>query len=422
MSAAAFSFAVATALAILAATRMRPGAAATLAALLAPLSLLAASAATQAPSSSLLSFIPLLPLPVLGAVAIARDREAAERTEAWAREVEAAARARAKRQLDEEHAIVQRTATIEAQANALEEINQIAIRFGSCENSDQVRSEIRSGTLRALGGDRVEIVPIDAGSGEAGEEAGAVPAELVGRLVAPLHRTLRDGRHVMAVPLPGQAGHLWKPEAIIAWRSATPWTDTDLRLLFVLSEIASTALQAALLAESIANEARRDGLTGLLTRKAFEEEAQKEIALAARAKRALALAILDLDHFKTLNDTHGHEAGDRALQAFARELSAWTELAEGRDGAVLCGRMGGEEFGVIAPGCDAAALRIRIDALRSGVRQSIRRPEGEPLTFSAGVAAFPAHGLMLAELFDAADKALYHAKAAGRNQSQEFRR
>lgn len=422
MSAAAFSFAAATALAILVATRMRPGAAAALAALLAPLSLLVARAAAEASSSSLLSFVPLLPLPVLGAVAIARSREAAGRTEAWAREVEAAARARADGRLEEERVLAQRTAAIEAQANALGEINQIAIRFGSCENAVQVRSEIRSGTQRALGGDRVEIVPIDAGNGEAEEGAGVVPAELVGRLVAPLHRTLRDGTHVMAVPLPGRAGHLWNPEAIVAWRSAAPWTDTDVRLLFALSEIAGTALQAALLAESIANEARRDGLTGLLTRKAFEEEVQKEIALAARAKRALAFALLDLDHFKALNDTHGHEAGDRALQAFAKELGAWAGVAEGPEGVVLCGRMGGEEFGVIAPGCDTAELLRRISVLRSVLRESLRRPEGEPLTFSAGVAAFPAHGLMLAELFDAADKALYHAKAAGRDQSQEFRR
>ncbi len=420
--------AAAVVVAMLAGTMLRPSLAALLGALLALAALpLSHLLGTDGGVSAFLPFVPLLPAPAFGGFLAARVLAGARRTTAWSREVADVARARAAARRHEAAIIERRRDSLRAQEGALNEINVLAVKFGQCDSVAQVREEIVAGALRALGGNRAALVPLD-GTTDTGMDD-----EIRGLLGAPVRRTMRDGSHLIAVPLPGITGHLWRREAVATWRTDRAWTDTDLRLLFALSEIAGSALQAALLAETIDNEARRDGLTGLLTRKAFEDEAHKELSLAARARRPLAFALLDLDHFKNLNDEHGHEAGDAALKAFAQVLAAAAEpgeeqgaVPEDRKGAVekvvLSGRMGGEEFGLLAPGVDGAALMDRIAAIRRDVADHVRRPEGAPLTFSAGIAVFPGHGLSLSELFDAADKALYHAKAAGRNQTQEFRR
>ena len=155
--------------------------------------------------------------------------------------------------------------------------------------------------------------------------------------------------------------------------------------------------------------ATRDELTGLLNRRAGQDELLREAGLAARGRRTLTVALLDLDHFKQVNDRYGHQAGDRVLQTFARvgarELRAADRLV----------RWGGEEFLFILPETGAAEARVCLDRLHeSYLRCAVDGiPDSHRLGFSAGIASWRAAD-DIAALLERADRALYAAKVAGR--------
>ncbi len=159
----------------------------------------------------------------------------------------------------------------------------------------------------------------------------------------------------------------------------------------------------------------RDGLTGLLNHSRIKEMLIAEVARARRGNARLALAMLDLDHFKSINDRYGHLTGDRVIKSLARLLR---ERLRGSD---LAGRYGGEEFLVILPDCDRdSALRL-IDDIRdrfSLVAQCGEKPEQRfNASFSAGLASFPLANSPETMLL-AADAALYEAKLQGRNRAR----
>ncbi len=166
--------------------------------------------------------------------------------------------------------------------------------------------------------------------------------------------------------------------------------------------------------EELREERRRattDMLTQLPNREAMEERMQQEYERWQRYRQPLSLAILDIDHFKPINDTYGHLAGDKVLQLLARSLRENLRQAD------FIARYGGEEFIVLMPGTTAETAYGVIDKLRERVRSlpfHFRRERVE-ITFSAGVVGFSddigAHGLL-----DVADRALYRAKENGRNQ------
>jgi diguanylate cyclase (GGDEF)-like protein len=145
-----------------------------------------------------------------------------------------------------------------------------------------------------------------------------------------------------------------------------------------------------------------DELTGLPNRRAWEIETAREITRARRDRSRLCVALLDLDHFKSYNDHHGHRAGDRLLSTAA---VAWGEQLRGAD---VLARYGGEEFAVLLPGCgDADALDL-VERLRAATPA--------PGTASAGIAAWDGTE-PFADLLDRADAALYEAKASGRDRA-----
>jgi diguanylate cyclase (GGDEF)-like protein len=154
--------------------------------------------------------------------------------------------------------------------------------------------------------------------------------------------------------------------------------------------------------EAIANT---DGLTGVLSRLAFEEEARRELTRAARGGPPPSLLILDLDHFKAINDTHGHAGGDAVLQAFARAASGQLRLHD------RFGRLGGEEFAVLLPVTPAPQAMLVAERIRASSSHA-STPIG--YTLSAGVATWR-HGESLEALSARADQALYQAKQEGRN-------
>ncbi len=161
--------------------------------------------------------------------------------------------------------------------------------------------------------------------------------------------------------------------------------------------------------EAIANT---DGLTGVMSRKAWEEMAARQIARASQGNPALALVIIDIDRFKAVNDTYGHAAGDNVLQGFAGLAAAQVRATDG------LGRLGGEEFAVLLPATRAAEAMRMAERIRASAEQD-RVQVGDHgvmvrYTISGGVACLRP-GETLAQLSARADAALYRAKLEGRN-------
>jgi len=171
--------------------------------------------------------------------------------------------------------------------------------------------------------------------------------------------------------------------------------------------IANIRLREALRTQSV-----RDALTGLYNRRYLEETLDREVRRASRSRQSLGILMIDLDHFKTFNDTYGHDAGDAVL----RETGA--ALIKGvRTEDFVC-RFGGEEFVVVLPTANLEAAQTRAENLRLKVKELTVLHQGRSmgmLTISVGVAALPQHGKSPKELMAAADAALYEAKRGGRD-------
>ena len=156
--------------------------------------------------------------------------------------------------------------------------------------------------------------------------------------------------------------------------------------------------------------ARRDGLTGIFNRQHFVEEAEQALRYVAKSQRGACLILIDLDHFKNVNDTHGHIAGDNALR---RAVLICQQHLHSSD---VFGRIGGEEFGILLPECTLIQALERAERIRQAIQAT---PDAEtehvPITASFGIASTTHYGYDLRRLLIAADSALYRAKRDGRN-------
>jgi diguanylate cyclase (GGDEF)-like protein len=169
--------------------------------------------------------------------------------------------------------------------------------------------------------------------------------------------------------------------------------------------------KAYLVEQELLDRSRRDSLTGACNRAYLEELAERELALARRHGRPLAVAMIDIDYFKLVNDTHGHAVGDEVIR---RLCSCCIEHLREVD---HFGRIGGEEFACILPETDADAALQCAERLRQALAAlTVTTPQG-PLQFtvSIGLALFDADHADWAQMLAAADGALYQAKHAGRN-------
>jgi diguanylate cyclase (GGDEF)-like protein len=171
---------------------------------------------------------------------------------------------------------------------------------------------------------------------------------------------------------------------------------------------AALALRNAWLLEQVQRLAATDGLTKIANRRTFEATLEREVARATRSAEHVSLVMVDIDHFKALNDTHGHQAGDEVLRNVAAALSC-----ECRDFDTPA-RYGGEEFAIILPGCGPDEAIDIAERLRVAVSAA---PAVVPITASAGVATYPSHAGDADTLVRAADEALYRSKRAGRNRT-----
>jgi diguanylate cyclase (GGDEF)-like protein len=191
-----------------------------------------------------------------------------------------------------------------------------------------------------------------------------------------------------------------------------------LTIVFALPFV--TLLQRSVRHAQLLNASRVDSKTGLLNAGTWEREAALEVARAVRTRTPLALMLIDLDHFKAVNDAHGHLAGDKALRAISRTFKIFLRDYD------LVGRFGGEEFALLLPQTRQADARRIAERMRVHVAEMpidiSGDQEAEPIrvTISIGVAALGATwgrttGSQLTDLLAAADTALYRAKSAGRD-------
>lgn len=166
------------------------------------------------------------------------------------------------------------------------------------------------------------------------------------------------------------------------------------------------------LRETLRQQSIRDGLTGLFNRRYMEETLEREVHRAARNQEPLAIIMMDLDHFKKFNDTHGHPAGDMLLRKFGELLRSQT-----RDADIAC-RYGGEEFVLIMPGASLAIAQKRAESLCQAIKQINLKYNDkllEAVTLSVGVSAYPETSSNGQTTVSTADSALYQAKHLGRD-------
>lgn len=186
------------------------------------------------------------------------------------------------------------------------------------------------------------------------------------------------------------------------------WQENEILLLRTVADQVTIAVNHARLFVQTKQQALTDGLTGCFNRRSFELQLERDLQLATRSRQPLSLIMLDVDHFKRVNDSFGHDTGDVALRMLA------DSLREGRRGEDMAARYGGEEFAVILPQADAAGALVAAERLRMSI-EALEIPRIGHLTVSIGVATFPTQASSRDSLVSAADRGLYEAKRTGRN-------
>lgn len=256
-----------------------------------------------------------------------------------------------------------------------------------------------------------EVRDPDAAAAPAVVEVGTGPigrAARYGRALPLDEESTSDGETAQGVAIPMVVGARVVAVVAIIGDEDQP---LDLTLIDGLLLQGASAIQAAKLHTEVEEMSRRDALTGLANRRQFDADLLAEVERAHRYERPLALVMIDLDHFKRINDTYGHRRGDEVLQDVAGLMG--TGLRE----IDHCYRYGGEELCILMPECTVEEARAAAERIRERVAGNFPWAVQSPVTLSAGVAGL-GDGTDPAALVGAADQALYAAKHGGRNQVQ----
>jgi diguanylate cyclase (GGDEF)-like protein len=250
--------------------------------------------------------------------------------------------------------------------------------------------------------------PTDVEGDSATQDSTVVEAMREGHTVG---RMLETGALQLAVPL--LAGG--RAVGALEVRLSAPLGIDDVKIVELLAATAAVALQNAHLYQETQRLATTDSLTGLSNHRHFHELLGLEVQRARRMKYPIGFLVMDLDHFKAINDRHGHPVGDMALQQVSEELRKRLRRTD------VIGRIGGEEFAVILPGDGLSEVSIVAEKLRHAVEELPPLSGGmatEPstVTLSVGGTSLDSDVVDAQLLMSCADRALYEAKRNGRNQ------
>jgi two-component system cell cycle response regulator len=191
-----------------------------------------------------------------------------------------------------------------------------------------------------------------------------------------------------------------------------PFSKEDLDMVVFLAEQGGVAIENVLLHEETTRLSLTDGLTGVWNRRYFQMQFRQVLATATRFARPFSLLMLDLDHFKDVNDNYGHQRGDEILVEFAQRVNEALREVD------TFARYGGEEFICLLSETDTSGAQTTADKILRAIRATPfgeKGGQGLRLTVSIGIASYPEHGDSFGALVDAADKALYRAKQEGRD-------
>ncbi|HEU4387206.1 MAG TPA: sensor domain-containing diguanylate cyclase [Blastocatellia bacterium] len=225
-------------------------------------------------------------------------------------------------------------------------------------------------------------------------------------------RDLQDEHSVIPGPLEFPVTYTGSRIGVLSVEDDTPgrtWEDEEILMVRTVSDQLAVAISHARLFEKMKTQAITDPLTGLFNHRRFQQSLEHQMKVADRNGDPLSLILLDLDHLKRVNDTHGHRAGDSCLVHVAKSMREAVREID------ICARYGGEEFVIILPKCDCYGAR----GVAERVKDAIARTQVEgvgTVTASVGVASYPDMAKSREELIEMADRAMYLAKAQGRNQ------
>lgn len=213
-------------------------------------------------------------------------------------------------------------------------------------------------------------------------------------------------------PITGLVDHMYQNVTILPLRTVNTATEHVCLIIYDVTNVAVNKLQLETANTQLQELALHDGLTGLLNRRHWETCLEREFARHVRYNSPASLVMFDIDHFKQLNDTYGHQAGDeviRRVAAMTRQMVRDTDYA---------GRYGGEEFVVLLPDTPLEGAALFAERLRKAIDQMgmVHEQQNLACAVSIGVACIHADMKNHQALIEKADKALYQAKSAGRNQ------
>ena len=285
--------------------------------------------------------------------------------------------------------------------------------YGSLTRWDESRAGLVTVRWTVPGGIVGELVDRGSVAARTAQQHAPVIVNQYAEVIDPTLPAHRAGaRAAVAVPLLHE-GRLLGTLGVCSIVAGVAFGPADVETLELLGSLAAATLVGLEREQTLRERASTDPLTGLANRRHAEEQLDRLLRLAARRSDPLALALLDIDRFKSVNDLYGHGAGDTVLQRLA------TIIRDAFRAEDVVARWGGEEFVLGMYGSTAFSGAERLAAVLERVRAEVfTTQDGVPIhvTFSAGVAEFARDGETIEELCEAADRALYAAKSGGRAQ------
>ena len=217
-------------------------------------------------------------------------------------------------------------------------------------------------------------------------------------------------------PITGRASTMYQNSSIIPLESVDGAVNHICLIIYDVTDTAVNQEDLTKANEHLAYLSQTDSLTGLFNRGFWEEEFQREHKRCVRSHNPSSLVMFDIDHFKNVNDSYGHQAGDeviRTLASMVRQTARETDI---------CGRYGGEEFTILLVDTDAVAAANFAERLRKKIDTLIVKSNEHDIKFtiSSGIAEYSSNFNKHTQWIEAADKALYHAKANGRNRTTVY--